>query len=191
MLKRIFTEKRLSIVLLAVVLAANVVFYLLVTYPVTARAQGATRRAALARQGLADAEREFQHARATEAGKGRAETELKKFYGEILPVDLAAARRMAAVDLARMAEESHVQAQRQSMAQEPVRDSDLTRLHVTMELQGDYESLRRFVYKVETAPDFLVIDNVALTQSTDQKAAGQLRLLLAVSTYYRARTDGA
>ncbi len=189
MLKRVFAENRLYIILLAVVLAANAGFYLAVTYPVTARAEGATRRAASARQGLAAAERDYETARATETGKGRAEVELKKFYREVLPADLAAARRMASVDLSRIAEESHVQAQRQSMAQEDVKDSSLVRLHVTMELQGDYENLRQFLYRVETSPDFLVIDNVALTQSADQKA--QLRLALAVSTYYRARNDGA
>ncbi len=189
MLKRIFAEKRLFIILLAGVLAANLAFYLAVTYPVTARARGATQRAESARLALAAAERDHQVARATESGKSRAEAELKKFYREVLPAGLAAARRMASLDLNRIAEESRVQAQRQTMSQEQVKDSDLVRLHVTMDLQGDYDSLRKFVYRVETARDFLVIDNVALSPSTDQK--GQLRLALAVSTYYRAPNDGA
>ena len=31
-----------------------------------------------------------------------------------------------------------------------------------MVLQGDYESLRQFIYELESAPEFVIIDDVTL-----------------------------
>ncbi len=51
-----------------------------------------------------------------------------------------------------------------------------------MVLQGEYENIRRFVYELETAPEFVIIDDVTLTQAD---AAKPLTLTLELSTYYR------
>ena len=33
-----------------------------------------------------------------------------------------------------------------------------------MVLQGEYESLRQFIYELETAPEFVIIDDVTLAE---------------------------
>ena len=35
-----------------------------------------------------------------------------------------------------------------------------------MVLQGDYESLRQFIYALESAPEFVIIDDVTLSRAT-------------------------
>ena len=55
-------------------------------------------------------------------------------------------------------------------------------------LEGDYESLRQLLYELETAPEFLIVDDVSVTQSEMNKP---LMLTLDVSTYYRLGANGA
>jgi len=53
-------------------------------------------------------------------------------------------------------------------------------------LVGDYQNIRRFLYAVETAREFLVVERVALSQATDLKAGntGALEVTLDIATYY-------
>jgi Tfp pilus assembly protein PilO len=46
--------------------------------------------------------------------------------------------------------------------------------------------VQQFIHAVETLPDFVVIDNLTLTEGNDD---GALTLNLSVSTYYLARSD--
>jgi len=61
-------------------------------------------------------------------------------------------------------------------------------LGARMVLVGDYESFRRFVFDVETAPDFLIIDGVTLAQGEVGKP---LTLNLELSTFYRVPANGS
>jgi hypothetical protein len=56
-----------------------------------------------------------------------------------------------------------------------------------MVLQGEYESVRQFIYELETAPDFIIIDGMSLAQAEANKP---LALTLELSTYYRLGADG-
>jgi Tfp pilus assembly protein PilO len=67
-----------------------------------------------------------------------------------------------------------------------VKESTLTRLGISLDLQGDYGAIRRFVHLLETAPEFTIIENVTLTSSEQ----GRLQLNLALATYYRTEADG-
>ena len=62
-------------------------------------------------------------------------------------------------------------------------DSSLERLRVSYALAGDYDDIRSLIYDIETAPDFLVIENVFLSEGQDEQAP--LTLTLEVSTYFR------
>ena len=44
-----------------------------------------------------------------------------------------------------------------------------------MVLQGDYESFRQFIYELESAPEFVIIDDVTLAQSEAGQAADARR----------------
>ena len=76
-------------------------------------------------------------------------------------------------------------------APEEVRGDDanarLGHLVIRMVLQGPYENIRNFIYQLESAPEFVIIDDVTLTESRDD--AQTLNIVL--STYFRQRRDGA
>ena len=66
---------------------------------------------------------------------------------------------------------------------EELRDSSLERLHVNYSLTGDWDDIRQLIYELETGPDFIVIDNMQLTEGSQANAP--LSLTLELSTYYR------
>ena len=55
-------------------------------------------------------------------------------------------------------------------------------------LEGEYESLRQFIYELESAPEFIIIDDVTLTQGEPGKP---LTFKLELSTYYRLTANGS
>jgi hypothetical protein len=184
--KRIAAEKRTIVVPLLIALAANVVLYAVAVYPLARRVGSAEQRANVARSARQAAEREQNAARATLEGKDRADRELKKFYADVLPADQAAARRITYLRLDRFAREAGLDPGHTRFTPKEVRDSSLTELDTTVELEGDYRAVRRFLYLLETAPEFTIIQNVALS-STEE---GPLRLTLSLVTYFRTGSDG-
>ena len=60
--------------------------------------------------------------------------------------------------------------------------SGLERLRVSMVVRGAYVDLRQFIAAVETAPEFLVIEEILL--SGGEEAAGLQVLTLGLATYY-------
>ena len=71
---------------------------------------------------------------------------------------------------------------------EPEKDARLGGLKIRMVLQGDYENLRQFIYELESAPEFVIIDDVTLTEGQ----AGEIAdAHLDLSTYYTVRPNGA
>jgi Tfp pilus assembly protein PilO len=176
-------HRRLVLVLLAV-LAANVVLFVLVVYPLSQRVANVEERNQSAEQSLAAARQEFARADGTLTGKDRASTELATFYEDVLPTDLAGARRATQLRLRQLARESNLEFERDTY--EPVADrgSSLTRLRIGMVLSGSYADIRSFIYELETAPEFVVTDNVELTEGAD---GGSLVVTLELSTYFRAQ----
>ena len=57
-----------------------------------------------------------------------------------------------------------------------------------MSHHGEYPDLRDFVYAVETAPEFVVIENVGVGEGA--RAQGGLTVALRLATYFRAADDG-
>ena len=52
-----------------------------------------------------------------------------------------------------------------------------------MVLSGDYESIRDFIYELESAPEFVIIDDVTLAESDEAEQT----LTIDLSTYFRLR----
>ena len=189
LLKRILTEKRAVVFPLLFALLVNVAVYALVVYPLNRRAAGAVDRAAKAAEALRAAERDQAAAQSLVAGKARAEEELATFYDRVLPADYVSARRMTYTQLPALARKSEFGYQSGSSEVDlSIKSGRIGRLHSRMVLQGDYQSFRRFIYEVESSPEFLIIDSVTLTQT---EAAKPLLATLEVSTYYRTRTNGS
>jgi len=179
--QRLATEKRRIIVPLLVAIAANAALYIAAVYPLALKVSAAEHRAAAARQARVAAERDQAIARATVEGKDRAQVELRKFYREILPADQTAARRITYLRFSRLAREANLQLGRGANELKTAQKSALTELQTTLELEGDYRAIRRFIYLVETAPEFTIIQNVTLAQG---EQSGALQLTLDLATYY-------
>jgi hypothetical protein len=189
LVKRILIEKRAVAFPLLLALLVNVAVYALVVYPLARRASGAVDRAAKAANTLKAAERDQAAAQALVAGKARAEEELATFFDRVLPADYVSARRMTYTRLPALARRASFRYESgASEVDTTIKSARVGRLHSRMILQGDYESFRRFIYEVESAPDFLIIDSVVLAQS---EAAKPLVATLEVSTYYRTRANGS
>lgn len=189
LLARILREKRTVVLPLAVGLAVNVLAYLFVVRPLSARSAGAADRAVVASSALRVAERDLTLARHLVAGKARADEELNAFYGKVLPADLTAARRMTYSSLPALARRTNVQYETRRFETPPIeKGSRLGRLDIRMVLQGDYENLRRFIYELERAPEFVIIDDVTLSEIAEGEG---LSLRLDLSTYYTVQRNGA
>lgn len=188
LMKRILFEKRVWIIPLALGIVANIAVYLLVVYPLAVKSAGAEDRATAAVQSLQMAERDFDAARGLVDGKARADQELSTFYDKVLPADLPSARRLTYATLPLLARKSNVKfIDRRLEVDVPKKDAQLGVLKINTQWQGDYESLRRFIFELESAPAFVIIDDVTLGQADP---ARPLTLQLLLSTYYRLAANG-
>jgi Tfp pilus assembly protein PilO len=186
--RRVLAEKRRLIWALGIALAVNAGIYLVAVYPLAARVAGARVRAAQAAAEVERAEAASARARATVRGRERADQELRKFYSRVLPADQTGARRITYLRLAQLAERARLRYERRTVTAERDRESTLSKLRMTMVLAGEYANVRQFIYELETAPEFVVIEDVALAQGEDRNAP--LVLTLEVSTYFLAGTNG-
>lgn len=183
LLRRVLAENRTLTIALSVALLANVLAYVLVVRPLAVKSTGAADRAAAAARTLQAAQRETAQADALVKGKARADDELAAFYRKVLPTDMTAARRMTYASLPALARRTGVRYEARTTTVEQVgRDANLERMAIRMVLQGDYENLRQFIYALEVAPEFVIIDDVVLDESQGDEA---LRLTIDLSTYYR------
>ena len=183
-LSRVARDYRLWLVALVLGLAVNIAALTVFVLPLSASADATAARAARAAQTLEEARADLKAAEQTRDGSAQAARDLDRFYGEILPADVGAARRLTHLKLSQMARERNVRFQRSAASPEELRESTLERLRVSYALAGDYDDIRSLIYDIETAPDFLVIENVFLSEGEDEQAP--LTLTLELSTYYRA-----
>lgn len=186
LLKRIYAEKRIVLLPLGIALAANVLAYAFVVRPLGSRSAGAADRAAAAGAARLAAEREEAAARALVTGKAQADEELNAFYGKVLPANLVAARRMTYASIPALANRTNVRYRRRQYDPEEVEKGErLGRLNIRMELAGDYQDIRDFLFELESATEFVILDEVTLTETGSENA---LTLVVSLSTYFR--TDG-
>jgi hypothetical protein len=188
LLKRIFAEKRLLIVLLGLAIAANAAMYGVVVRPLGVRSTGAARRAEAARLAVQAAERDLAAGNALVQGKVHADDDLSTFYDKVLPASLPAARQMTYATLPALARRTNVRyVQSQTEIDVNLKGQRIGHLRIQMALQGEWESIRRFIYELEAAPAFVIIDDVTLAQNDlDQP----LTLTLELSSYYRVGAHG-
>ena len=180
--QRVVREHRRIVVPLAIALGVNVVVYLAAVYPLSQRVANIQQRDRTAEEQLLAARRDHAQATGTLTGKDRAAAELATFYKDVLPQDLAGARRLTQLRLAQLARESNLKFVRATF--EPVNESKrtLTQLRIEMVLSGTYADVRAFIHQLETAPEFVVVDNIELGQGAE---GGPLSVTLHLSTYYR------
>ena len=188
-LSRVFAEKRGLLWPLVIVLVANLAVYLLVVYPLSQKVAAGEEDATAATLALNNARRDHDNARATVAGKSQADTELQRFYEDVLPPDLSGARRITFLPIEQMAQQANLQLRRGGFEMSTVRDSSLSRFAQTAVLTGEYGNIRRFIYLLETRPEFVVIENVDLSQGESDESGG-ITVTLQIATYYRTGAHG-
>ena len=182
---RVAADHRRWLAPLAAALANNIGVLAVVVTPLSRAVESGGVRSARSAELLAEAKADLGNAEATRDSQAQATRDLDRFYKEVLPTDAASARRITHLRLSQMAREHDVTFQRSTAAPELGRDSDLERLRVSYALSGEWEDIRTLIHAIETVPEFIVIDNVVLSEGSDE--AAPLTLTLDMSTFYRVR----
>jgi Tfp pilus assembly protein PilO len=152
----------------------------------------ADQRAAAAR--LRVAEQEFGSVTTAVQRQQVAETNLARFYADVLPAGLSAARGQTYLRLSRLAADAGLRTQRRIESVDEPKDAGqgqervLTRFETAMVLRGDYDGVRQFIRDVEMSDEFIVIDNISLSEGAGLDSP--LELSLVMSTYYLADRHG-
>jgi len=185
---RILEEKRRLIYPVLAGLILNIALYLAVIYPLSMKVAANEQAAQGSGAAAQAARREYEAARNTVSGKAAADAELKKFYGEVLPPDVSAAQRVTYLKIHQLAQKSNVTYERASNEVSHDPDSTLGKLSTTVTLSGQYRAIRNFIHQLETAPEFLILETVALSQAAEKSSA--LAVTVKVSIYYQAGANG-
>lgn len=187
LVRRAIQEHRAAVVPLAIVVVLNILAYIVVVRPLSLKSSGASERAAAAERGLRTAEGDLTAAEALVTGKARADEELDAFYRKVLPSDMTAARRMTYASLPALARKTGIAYEARTTEIDAAnRNGHLARMAIRMTLQGEYGNVRQFIYGLESAHDFVIIDDVTLVEGTADES---LRLTVNLSTYYRVEPN--
>jgi Tfp pilus assembly protein PilO len=180
--RRIAAEHRRILIPLSLALLVNVIVYVAFVYPLSQRVANIEQREATAEQTLAAARREHAQASGALTGRARASAELTTFYSDVLPQGLTGARRLTYLRLSTLARDANLRLLNLQAEAADVENSALEQLKIQMQLVGAWPDIRDFIYQLEIAPEFVVIDNVQLAEGAE---GGALSLAMNLSTYYR------
>jgi Tfp pilus assembly protein PilO len=186
--RRIFEEKRRLIYPIVIAVVLNVALYAAVVYPLSLKVAVGEQTAETAMVAAAAARRDYESAKRTVTGKVAADAELKTFYGEVLPPDQSAAQRITYLKIHQLAKQANVTYERAANEVSQERGSRLGKLSTTVTLSGQYRDIRRFIYELETSPEFLILETVSLSQGPDTSTS--LNVTVKVTIYYQAGGDG-
>ena len=182
---RVLAEKRRIVFPLAIAILANVLLYAVVVFPLRRQVASAEVEANAQHDLLNRARQDHRAAKGNVAGKQQADAALQKFYKDVLPASQSAARTLTYARLAQLADQSNVRLEQGQSTLEQLKESALTKSTTVYTLAGDYRNVRRFIYQLETTPEFVVLENVTLTSPGEQAAGRGLAMRLEIATYYR------
>ncbi|HEX5216173.1 MAG TPA: GspMb/PilO family protein [Vicinamibacterales bacterium] len=183
---RIFTERRGVVLPVLLLLAVNIGVLLLGVLPMQTSVAGLETARDSSMLTLSQARNIERSAKSTLTSRQRADVELAKFYAEILPHDLVTATKTTNLWIQHAARDAGVTFTAAAFDYVPLRDSKLTRAFARVTLSGRYPNIKKFLYALETAEEFIVVEKVELTEpggaSTTQQ--GILEVSMTVATYY-------
>lgn len=190
-LTRVMAEKRRLILPLILAVIVNALLYALVVFPLGRQVIRSEEEAHVQHEQLNRARLEYQSAKATVSGKQQADAALQKFYKDVLPANAGVARKLTYTRLAQLAKQANVTLEHGSNAVKHEKGRELSKLTTTYTLSGDYRDVRRFIYALETAPEFIVLENVGLSASSgEQQQTRGLSMNLEIATYFRSGDVG-
>ena len=187
--ERVFREKRSLMLPLLIALAVNVALLVLAVLPLTRSVATEESRAVEAARLRGEAEQIFARARAIVDGKSRADAELARFHGDVLPANQSEAQSLTYLTLQQLGRAAGVTVSGQTFTtREPRDETETLTQHATeVTLTGSYRGIRQFIHAVEAQPAFLVIERLELATAAGQDEPLQVTVTLA--TYYRT-ADG-
>ena len=181
--RRVMTERKSLVWPLLIGLGVNIAVLALGVFPLQASVAGDEDRALAVKMQLATAQKLQREANDTRESQVRAGDELRQFYSEVLPASHAQARNLIYLELRNIAEQNGLAFASANLGVEPVDESSLDRMSANVSLSGDYSNIRRFIYDLETAEEFFVVESVKLAPSS-RRGGGSLEVLLGVATYF-------
>ena len=187
LLARVASEQRRVLIPLGLLAVVNVGVLALAVYPLSLKVAASQRRADAAAGRLAQIEREVSRVHATLATTEQADKDLARFYADVLPRDVSAARHQTYAHLAALADEHNLAVARRTYAIDDSYKGRLQLLQIAMVLTGEYADVRDFIYALETSPEFVVIEDVSVAEGARLESGLTVNLQLA--TYFRG--DGA
>ena len=186
---RVLVERRRVLLPLGIAALVNLGVYALAVYPLSLKVASSERRAVIARAQLQAAEREDATTRAVLERAEQADADLQKFYHDTLPSSVEAARRMSYAKLANLADHHGLVIERRSYDRDTGYRGRLHKLKINMALSGEYRDIRAFLHALETSPEFVVIEDVSLSEGANPGAP--LAVAVQLATYYAGAPDGA
>jgi len=186
---RVAVERRRVLVPLGVAALVNIGAYALAVYPLSLKVATSERRATVARTQVRAAERDDASTRAALARAEQADHDLQQFYHDTLPPNVEGARRMSYAKLASLADHHGVVVERRSYDRDSGYRGRLRKLNIRMTLSGEYRDIRAFLHALETSPEFIVIEDVTLSEG--KRPGAPLSVSVQLATYYAGAVDGA
>jgi hypothetical protein len=185
--RRVIVERRRTFVPLAGVLVVNLVVLAAAVFPLRKIVSADESDALQVSGDLAVAVQRERQAQAAQASRVRASDDLQKFYSQVLPQDFSQAVDVLYMEIARISGETGLGAERRQFEPVKLKNSRLGEFRTEATLTGDYTSIRRFLYELETAQPFIVVEAVALAPSKQLRVDnGQLQVTVTIATYYLA-----
>ena len=188
LLAQIVADYRRILGPLAVVALVNVGLFAAAVYPLSLKVAASQRRAAAAQAGQRAAERDSSAVHSMLARTEQADKDLARFYDDVLPHDVSGARRQTYARLAALAARNGLTVVRRTYALDQTRKGRLDRMEMTMDVSGGYDDIRAFLYALETAPEFVVVEDVDVGEGA--RVEGGLHATFQLATYFLSRGHG-
>jgi hypothetical protein len=187
--RRVFHERRRVVLPLLVLLLVDVGVLALGVFPLERHTLSLETAATDAEMARKLAQLDATKAATERTSRDTAEKDIRRFYTELLPRDITAANRLTNFMLKVAADESQIAyASGQWRPEKPDEDRDVRIIKMTAQitLKGDYRGIRKFLYKVETAEEFVIVEKVQVNQPGGSATGTNLEVGLTVATYYLA-----
>jgi Tfp pilus assembly protein PilO len=183
---RIYVERRRVLLPLVAILILNVLVLALVVWPMRSHVASTEAEADASTLDLLNARRTQIGTKGAAESQRLADQQLRTFYTDVLPRDLATATKTTNRWLQQAAADAGLEYRAARYEWDHIRDSRLSRAHSTVTLRGRYSDVRRFLHAVEAAEEFIIVESVEVAQpdATQASPDSQLELALDVATYF-------
>jgi Tfp pilus assembly protein PilO len=185
--QRIYTERRSTILAVGGFLIANIAVLILAVLPLRQSVSDNETAANEARAKLAQAQLKNRQQKDTRVRRDQAQLELGKFYSTVLPKNYNTAVSLLNFQVRQAATDAGLVIADTSTTPMDERESKLTKISEHITLAGNYQNIRKFLYAVETAQEFVVVEKVELVEKASDLAnpgPNSLSVGLDISTYY-------